>query len=57
MQELPWFTAGRVQWGIPHKSSWYGLKLEGTYIKSDAPKLPDPFFVSRVVKIQKIIVQ
>ena len=33
-------------------SDWYQRKLPGTYIKADSSKLPDPHFISGVVKIQ-----
>ena len=32
---------------------WYERKLSGTYIKPGSHKLPDPHFVSGVIKIQK----
>ena len=33
-------------------SNWHGRKLPGTYINPDSDKLPDPHFVSGVIKIQ-----
>ena len=33
-------------------SNWHGKQLPGTYINPDSDKLPDPHFVSGVIKIQ-----
>ena len=33
-------------------SNWHGRKLPGTYINPDSDKLPNPHFVSGVIKIQ-----
>ena len=34
------------------ESNWYGHKLPGNYISRDSSKLPDPHFVSGIIKIQ-----
>ena len=38
---------------ISRASGWFGHKFDGTYITPDSSKLPDPSFVSGVVKIQE----
>ena len=37
---------------INPESCWYQQKLPGTYIKPGSGKLPDPHFVSGVIKLQ-----
>ena len=34
------------------ESCWFQRKLPGTHISADSSKLPDPHFLSRIIKIQ-----